>query len=392
MIHIKKSNFLYGCLLIILLFIIIEPEMFVNSSFHKLIKYFQDVILLIVTILYLKVKKNIFSVLVILLNIWMLVTTWTNEGSFSNVIYSIIPTVTLVIVLDLFRRLNSRITLFCVTLYFNAIVYLNSVLCIFNPEGVRQVISATTQMERGINFLGVANQTGPFLVIAIVTTGMYCYNYGKNKIWFIGAFVHGIISFIWLTSTTTLLGIVGYAALLIILYNKKYNFIKLVPSIYLGGIVLVNVGVVIFKIQEKMQYFIYIILKKDVTLSTRTDIWEIAIEKIKQAFFCGYGGIEAGRYIQIGTWKFSAHNLLLELFLLGGAIAVAILLILIWISIRKMYCCKDKKVQYIIFPSIFIIYFMQVTEFYPYLLNIVLLYIIYHCNDFLMEGQDNAIT
>lgn len=120
MIHINKNNLIYGIILFGLLFFLLEPEIFTYTIFHNVIKYIQDLILIIMFAFYLKVKnKNLFTISIIAFYVWLLIATFINHGEYSNVIYSMIPTIALILVLDVFLEKNGRITLLCVAIYCN---------------------------------------------------------------------------------------------------------------------------------------------------------------------------------------------------------------------------------------------------------------------------------
>ena len=380
MIHINKNNLIYGIILFGLLFFLLEPEIFTYTIFHNVIKYIQDLILIIMFAFYLKVKnKNLFTISIIAFYVWLLIATFINHGEYSNVIYSMIPTIALILVLDVFLEKNGRITLLCVAIYCNTIVYLNTFLFLIKPEGLVQALSPTNQRERSIYFLGVSNQIGPFIILSILSVGLYCYLYKKKRIFLWLAVAHGLISFVFFTSTTTLLGVGVYLLLLILLHRKNYDFIKFTSVFYFLEISAIQILVVGFQVQKYFTYIIYNILHKDITFSTRTEIWEVAIEKIKTSLWIGFGGIESGRYIVMGTWKFNAHNIFLQILLFGGIVAIVLFMFLVFKSIRSIYLCESKSVKYFVFPSVFVLCLMELAEVYPYILNFLILYLIFYC-------------
>src|SRR5699024_6159448 len=98
---------------------------------------------------------------------------------------------------------------------------------------------------------------------SILSVGLYCYLYKKKRIFLWLAVAHGLISFVFFTSTTTLLGVGVYLLLLILLHRKNYDFIKFTSVFYFLGISAIQILVVGFQVQKYFTYIIYNILHKD---------------------------------------------------------------------------------------------------------------------------------
>lgn len=90
-----------------------------------------------------------------------------------------------------------------------------------------------------------------------------------------------------------------------------------------------------------MQFIVVNILGKSMTLTTRTDIWEKVIPKVKERLFTGYGFISVQAYTDITENKYatSAHNMTLQILMTGGLILMAMYIVGIFL------CCyvSDRK-------------------------------------------------
>ncbi len=90
-----------------------------------------------------------------------------------------------------------------------------------------------------------------------------------------------------------------------------------------------------------MQFIVVNILGKSMTLTTRTDIWEKVIPKLKERLFTGYGFISVQAYTDITENKYatSAHNMTLQILMTGGLILMAMYIVGIFL------CCyvSDRK-------------------------------------------------
>lgn len=98
---------------------------------------------------------------------------------------------------------------------------------------------------------------------------------------------------------------------------------------------------VVIRIQSLFSSIIEDILQKDLTLTNRTDIWDVALENIKYNFILGHGISESGNHFSIIYFQngyelssvLSAHNFGLQMLYEGGFLAIIILLLFMFISI-----------------------------------------------------------
>ena len=91
-----------------------------------------------------------------------------------------------------------------------------------------------------------------------------------------------------------------------------------------------------------MQFIVVNILGKSMTLTTRTDIWDKVIPKVKESPFTGYGIITSQVYTDITGNKYatSAHNMTLQILMTGGLILMAMYIVGIFI------CCYVSNRKY----------------------------------------------
>lgn len=80
--------------------------------------------------------------------------------------------------------------------------------------------------------------------------------------------------------------------------------------------------------QNYFAFFIEGVLNKNVTLSTRTIIWDYALKMVKDSWMFGYGAVaNNNRYIFVGEFSFNAHNIILQILLMGGLLLMGIFLL-----------------------------------------------------------------
>jgi len=68
--------------------------------------------------------------------------------------------------------------------------------------------------------------------------------------------------------------------------HRGYNFILVAMAI---TVFMIHYLIVVYQIQNKFAYLVEVVLRKDLTFSTRTIIWNSAINMIEKSFLIGYG-------------------------------------------------------------------------------------------------------
>lgn len=132
-------------------------------------------------------------------------------------------------------------------------------------------------------------------------------------------------------------------------------------------------AIVIFKIQNMFSYLLLNIFNKDMTLSGRTRIWDLAVEYIKDNPILGYG-IESQ---SVSILKFGIshiHNIVLQIIYNCGFVGFGIYIIYIK-NILKSFKKNKKSSIYVLFSIVLFIYlFSSMLDFYndKYIISILL--------------------
>lgn len=139
-------------------------------------------------------------------------------------------------------------------------------------------------------------------------------------------------------SSTLLLAIALFCLILVCL---KFKMVKRFVTVRNMGIigVLLSILIVFFNIQNLFEWLIVDILGKDLTLSTRTILWDYAMADIKQSLVFGYGVQNAATF---GLLRYSkafshCHNAILTLFYQGGVLSIFTYAIFYLYTILKKY-------------------------------------------------------
>lgn len=87
-----------------------------------------------------------------------------------------------------------------------------------------------------------------------------------------------------------------------------------------------------------VQNIVYLLFKKDATLTTRTAIWAACLIQVLKHPLIGIGFITISEFTKItGNWyATSAHNMILTILVAGGAVSLVIYIIVMFLSIHNI--------------------------------------------------------
>lgn len=237
-------------------------------------------------------------------------------------------------------------------------------------------------------FLGYDNNliTYIFPALALSFTNSYGET-GKVGLKSIYLLIISLLSIILTWSATGVVAISIIAVLFSIYTFKKKDF----PiNKYIIIVLSLFVCIVLLRIQNIFSFIIEGWLKKDLTFTGRTYIWDIFIKQIKQSLFIGHGIVDY-KYLIKSLNAGHAHDYFLQILYQGGIIALAMFLGFFFTAINKMKNCKQKK-----YAGIIIFAYLISFIFEAYTLTnmfIIVLLISYYYEPSLKEerGGDSEI-
>ena len=255
--------------------------------------------------------------------------------------------------------INKEETLRALARIFSIFIYANFVLLLLFPNGFWNVKSGTSYFILGGNY----NQMGGTLIVGICTAMVYQHISNKKNynLWLLI-----IISFITLIIVGSKTSIVGLSVLSIfyIVPSEKLKHIGLVAFIAFYFVFQHFTVFNLFEFNENgaMGTFVEKYLKKDMTFSNRTDIWEHSMITIASSPIIGYG-LQDDEWNQDNIHAIMAHNFVLALLLKGG-----IVLLCIFIIIFTIYCIQNLKnkspANFYSLCGCWILAFMMIMEVY----------------------------
>lgn len=396
--NIKNKDMINIISFFVLQSLFIVPEIVTFTPLFRFIRYFQHPLIIFAIILYWKNYRND-KILILSLVFFTIYTisTLIHRGLLSSVLYNFERIFGIMIYYKATRDYDKKFFYQWTSNYWLFILILSTFLTIIKPDGLLIVQSETTPLDRKYFFLGVSNQCIPFFLVGITFSALYELTYKKRYIRTGLLLVCMWVNEMIFKSATSLLSCtiftLGYLVLLLYSKFKRQKQIKnrrrkifIVLScviIFLG-----HPLVVIGRIQEFFAPFIEGVLHKNVNLSTRTVIWDHAFGMIKDAWFLGYGAVENNnRYIFVGSSSFNAHNLLLQILLMGGIFLFVVFLVQIVFSVYNIVKCKDIQISYVVFILFITFFFASLTEVY----SLNLLFIIFFICGFIGDEAGEKI-
>lgn len=240
--------------------------------------------------------------------------------------------------------------------YLFAFVIIGSYLYgIVSPAGARRSYGGQ------VSYVGLLNSKNGVQMIMIPACCFLCiyiyYFKGRYKYFFVLLIILAMILMYLSGSATATIMTLILPVYLIICKKFKPSF-KLLATIY----VVIYFSVIIFRLQEVFLYdFITETLGKDITLSDRTNIWDVVLSSITSSPIIGFGPrntIIASKFFRIGE----AHNGFLEILVSGGGLAVSIFITIICIAGHELDKYKDNDIANILMFFLFMYCMGGLTE------------------------------
>lgn len=298
----------------------------------------------------------------------ILLSTVINRGDVLAFIYDNYASFSLCILFALMLKKNPKILLKA-TKVLDIFVYINFATMLIFPKGMYVVTNEAHW------FLGYKNIMSrimlPIICLALIRA---YYFFGKLKLNTIILLVCVIITLIFAGSATALIGFTVFALFLFFFHHKTKKLPKFF-SLFTGLIVTVAAFLLLFlfNFQKYFSFLIEFILGKDLTLTNRIAVWQMALEKISHKPFLGYGYLSSNEYVEMfGRATYThPHNYYLYIFMTGGILLAAILFIGFFYANKTLKSSIDTIYSKIIMFTLIAFLVMGITES---LVSTVLLY------------------
>lgn len=311
-----------------------------------------------------------FLIQLLILYFIVFLSTFFNSGSLKLVMSQFYPVLGLFLLLSVCssRYINDLFKGYAIIL--SILILVNTLFCVLN---------ITDQLfGRNIYLIGIKNQVA--ISIIMCNFLLYIVKFNNRKI---GEFIKILVFFcstysvIYIWSGNNVLAWLIFCLFFFVKNIKIFTGITIFKTIIIYAAFFY--GVVVLQIQKYFRWIIFGLLKKDLTFSSRTIIWEKCLEKISEHPIMGYGLQESGNIIELSGYSingiysstmFSAHNTILQVAYQNGLIIFIPLLKIIMLTSQKLKNVKKgewKILSIFTLFSMLLIMFAENVQLAPFL-------------------------
>lgn len=280
-------------------------------------------------------KKDVFPALVALLIATCCFSSWINGSDFISDLYVWTPLLMIVLIVATAYENHLKELLLSICIVTTLLCIVNLLSMVLYPEGMYETVT----MPRKTNFFW-GHRNASFMISLPAVASSLCLDALGGKrvsvrsgaIWIL-AFALAVVKL----SVTSLFAVglffIGFALVQFSSLRKALNGVTILVA---NG--LLFLGVVIFRIQTFFEP-LFQLFGKNATLTMRTDIWDYVMSALADPAHVGLGyGMAFTTYFKASDqYVGSAHNVILHIMLLGGMVALLLLIALCGLAAYRLY-------------------------------------------------------
>ena len=177
-----------------------------------------------------------------------------------------------------------------------------------------------------------------------------------------------VYAFVFVNSSTAWVSLF-LGLIVVFLSEKKEKVLKLFSFINYKTAVLMILAfailIVYFRLHYMFAFFIQGVLHKSLTLTRRTEIWDIAIPLVAKRPLLGIG-LQSDAYNYAFFKVNHVHNVILELLYEGGVFSLICFLCGVVLYCRKMKRFRNSSLFILLSGAVIVYFFNTCLDFYPY--------------------------
>lgn len=342
----------------------------VKAIFARLSQICAAAIMIVFLISFRKVPKMLYISLCAVYGL-SFVATLLNSGNLRIMIGSAYPVLALnaFVILECSTLCKAKKFLRTLANFFLTITTINLLLMVIAPG----LFGKTETTQGNIFFMGLENQIGYPCVIGLLLVLLNdCLNKEKWKVQYY-AIVLGLITLLNFSVGSLIGAFVLFLYLTVPPVSKLFDRCHLMVFVTVVGVLLVilvffNEPVLGF---SPIRFIIENILGKDITLTNRTIIWDVAIEKILERPVWGYGIGDTGDVFTIlsideKAMTLSSHNQFLQIWYEGGSVTMIFFVVFLTLGGTLLKKSPDKRIAAytkLIVTTLLIMYLTEAPNF-----------------------------
>ena len=281
-------------------------------------------------------KIDKFILFVILFYCSLLFSTFYFSQSYVNLIYEFASILSWIVLFKINMLDNKDKFLTTLENTFFILLLINFITIILFPGGFYLNSSGYS----GNYFLGYDNNLITYIFPALALS--FTNSLNKNgKIGLKSIFLL-IISFCSIIFTWSATGVVSMVIMIVLFFAYTINKKDFPIKKYIVVALSLFIEIVFLRFQNIFSFIVEGWLKKDLTFTGRTYIWDIFIGEIKKSILIGHGIVDS-KYLIRTLNAGHAHNYFLQILYQGGLVTFSMFLGFFFSAINKVKNCKEKK-------------------------------------------------
>ena len=281
-------------------------------------------------------KIDKFILFVILFYCSLLFSTFYFSKSYVNLIYEFASILSWIVLFKINMLDNKDKFLTTLENTFFILLLINFITIILFPGGFYLNSSGYS----GNYFLGYDNNLITYIFPALALS--FTNSLNKNGEIGLKSIFLLIISFCSIIFTWSATGVVSMVIMIVLFFAYTINKKDFPIKKYIVVALSLFIGIVFLRFQNIFSFIIEGWLKKDLTFTGRTYIWDIFIGEIKKSILIGHGIVDS-KYLIRTLNAGHAHNYFLQILYQGGLVTFSMFLGFFFSAINKVKNCKEKK-------------------------------------------------
>ena len=329
-------------MLFLIFFILLKPGSFSEYTAWKNIGNIINILRIFICMwclfyfLLRRCKIDKFILFIILFYCSLLFSTFYFNQSYVNLIYEFASILSWIVLFKINMLDNKDKFLTTLENTFFIFLLINFITIILFPGGFYLNSSGYS----GNYFLGYDNNLITYIFPALALS--FTNSLNKNGKIVLKSIFLLIISFCSIIFTWSATGIVSMVIMIVLFLVYTINKKDFPIKKYIVVALILFIGIVFLRFQNIFSFIIEGWLKKDLTFTGRTYIWDIFISEIKKSILIGHGIVDS-KYLILTLNAGHAHNYFLQILYQGGLLTLSMFLGFFFSAINKVKNCNEKK-------------------------------------------------
>lgn len=270
-----------------------------------------------------------------------------------------------------------------------AVIFANMMTVLVWPDGLWHARSG-----EGMWLLGHRNNFGTPVIVAVLVSAAYDFLARQRLTLFtISISIVAFVSVVRTWSASSVVAVVLTIGAVLLVSFRKRGVRGFRPFVLLVIYVIVDIGIVVFQVQERFAELIADVLDRSADLTGRTFIWEIVFGMIQQSPLLG-NGVQLTENNGLTVYNLAyvhAHNGELDILMQGGILTFIPHVIMIILVARNASKAYDQRVVQILFIGLLIEMVRSITSLFYSSYSVLLIFLLLNANVLADKADELAL-